>query len=137
MATTQNATRQPFYKQFKQSVDYHEKKKQRLEKTSQDTHTYSSQNDQKFKITRSIRLIKVEKFINWLKLPNVAAELKAKHAEEYKEKLAYFEAYLKKYIATITTNHRKIYAIITFPKLREWLIKIKKWDDNYKKETSL
>ena len=132
MATTQNATRQPIYEQFKQSVDYHEKKKQRLEETAQNTDAYKSHNNRKFKITRSIRLIKVEKFINWLKLPNVAAELKAKHAEEYKEKLAYFEAYLKKYIATITTNHRKIYAIKTFPKLREWLIKIEKWDDNYK-----
>ena len=70
-------------------------------------------------------------------MPKVADELKAKHKEEYEEKLHYFETYLKNYIATITLNHRKIYRNKTFPQLKAWLIKKKKWDDNYKKETSL
>lgn len=50
-----------------------------------------------YKITRSIRLIKLEKFIKWLQMPKIQNELEQEHADEYNDKLAYFEAYLQKY----------------------------------------
>lgn len=127
MSDTLNPTPKSIYDQFKASVAYHERKKQNHETLENNEDGFP--NVLNYKISRSINLLKLQKFINWLQKDKIRDELKQEHENEYNEKLAYFSEYLQRYRGTIKEGHVALYKKIAFENYRKWLKKKEYWNE--------